>query len=174
MPDDDPIIVEGLAASPAGRMRLGQPRLVSDNQGRIPAFRPTDEQRHTVQVLAANNITQAVIASLLKIHVRTLSKYFSKELAGGWEQTNARVGYALVKEALKGNVGAQKYWLQTHGGKEWRIPKEAEAPDRDDERADEPSVKFYIPANGRDAPEPVEEPPIIDAEAEIEPDESVA
>jgi len=29
-----------------------------------------------------------------------------------------------VRVALQGNVNAIKYWLATHGGAEWRVPKD--------------------------------------------------
>ena len=30
------------------------------------------------------------------------------------------MGVAVVKSGLSGNIAAAKYWLQTHGGDEWK------------------------------------------------------
>lgn len=158
-PDD--VVVE---LNPGQRISRGQPRAERDENGRIPAFVPTNEQRHTVMVLAANNDTQAVIAQALNIHHSTLVKYFKKEIKTGRAQIVARVGYTVVKEALAGNMAAARFWLQTHGGPSWQLPKEAPGADPETSRDDE-VVHFYMPPNGRDQPEADDAPPTIDGDA---------
>lgn len=54
------------------------------------------------------------------IDLKTLRKVFRLELDEGYEQTVARMGMAVVRSGLGGNVMAQRYWLETHGGDEWK------------------------------------------------------
>ena len=92
-----------------------------------PPFEPTSEQRLLVQILAANGTPQDVIARNLPrgkgqrgIAEKTLRKAFREELDSGYADTLARMGSTVVREGLKGQGWAAKYWLQTHGGDEWR------------------------------------------------------
>jgi hypothetical protein len=74
--------------------------------------------------MAANRVPQEIMArNILRdrddedgIGERTLRKVFQQELDEGYQDTVARMGMAVVKSGLSGNVAAQKYWLQTHGG----------------------------------------------------------
>lgn len=161
MDDDDNIA----RLHPGARTRAGQPRLVSDAHGRIPAFVPTDEQRHTVMVLVANGIKETIIAQALRITYATLHKHFKREISYGREHIEARIGYAVVKEALAGNMAAARFWLTTHGGKQWQMPKEA-YPDPVNP-GDDSVVHFYMPPNRRDQPEE-DEGPTIEGEAQVE------
>jgi len=77
-----------------------------------------------VRVLRASGIDLETIARALCIDPKTLGKYFKVELTFGHEDIKARIGLALVRVALQGNVNAIKYWLATHGGAEWRVPKD--------------------------------------------------
>ena len=77
-----------------------------------------------VRVLRASGIDLETIARALCIDPKTLGKYFKVELTFGHEDIKARMGLALVRVALQGNVNAIKYWLATHGGAEWRVPKD--------------------------------------------------
>ena len=77
-----------------------------------------------VRVLRASGIDLETIARALCIDPKTLRKHFKVELTFGYEDIKARMGLALVRVALQGNVNAIKYWLATHGGAEWRVPKE--------------------------------------------------
>lgn len=163
MPDDDDGIVE---LRPGARARLGLRRnSPGDPGGRIPTFVPTDEQRHTVMVLSANDVRVPIIAQALRINEKTLAKHFRKEMDLGREHITARVGYAVVKEALAGNIAAARYWLSTHGGKAWQAPREA-LPDPSNP-TDDSVVHFFMPSNNRDKPE-IEEGVTIDGAAEVE------
>ena len=64
--------------------------------------------------------------------VNTLRKGCGQELKHGHEMVKAYVSAAVVKAALAGNVFAQRYWLATDGGPEWRIPREGLAGDTRD------------------------------------------
>jgi hypothetical protein len=93
-----------------------------------PPFVPTPEQRLMVQILVSNGTPQDVIAR--NIHPRkgdprgitekTLRKAFREELDCGYSDTVARMGGTVVREGLKGNIAAAKYWLTTHAGDEWK------------------------------------------------------
>ena len=123
-------------------------------------FVPTARQREVVSMLAANMVPRKIIAMALDIGERTLDKHFVKEIQHGRDQMVARVGVAVLRKALKGNMNAARFWLMTHGGPEWRLGnKDAAAEavafaaasanaDRDGRK-----VMFYLPENGRDRPD---------------------
>lgn len=130
-------------------------------------YQPTPDNRHTVMVLVANGDDLEIIAQALNITVATLRRHFKNEIQTGRRQIVARVGYAMVKEALAGNVAAARYWLQSHGGPAWRIPKEnAYQPDPDNSPEDDGVVHFYMPSNRRDLPELEDDTMTIDAVVE--------
>jgi AraC-like DNA-binding protein len=63
---------------------------------------PTDAQRSLVESASAFGITQAEIATQLKISEPTLRKHFRDELVGGAFKANMKVGgnmYALTQSA---------------------------------------------------------------------------
>ena len=98
----------------------------ADPGGR-PPFVPSEEQRLMVQILVSNGISQATIARNIHrvrgdhgIDLKTLRKVFRHELDYGYADTEARMGASVVREGLKGNVMAARYWLQTHAGDEWK------------------------------------------------------
>ena len=127
--------------------------------GRLVEFNPSPSDRELVRVLAANGVAHEVMAKLLHVAIRTLKRHFNEELYDGRVMVTAKIGAALVKEAMAGNVAAQRYWLGTHGGPEWRIPKTSDLmPDVDDDPNER--VHFYMPSNHRDEPELIEGPTI--------------
>ena len=84
-----------------------------------PKLDPTDEQRKKVKTLSAVGIPQDEIARHIGIRSpKTLRKHFREELDRGATDANASVAGALFKEAMGGNVAAQKFWLQSRAG--WR------------------------------------------------------
>ena len=85
-----------------------------------PPHAPTDRTRQTVQVLKANGNPQKVIALVIGVSEDTLVKHYRTELEHGRAQVKAMVGAAVVKSALRGNIGAQRYWLACFGGAEWK------------------------------------------------------
>jgi hypothetical protein len=122
-----------------------------------------------ITVLRANGATIETICGVVGITDKTLTKHCRKELDGALDNLRARMGATLVRTALNGNVNAMKFWLATHGGPEWRVPKDpnsdaaATAALLGDDEAD--PVTFYMPSNGRDEPE-TDDGPIIDGDAE--------
>ena len=91
-----------------------------------PAFSPKLEHRQLVQVLRSVRATHETIARKLGIDAKTLVKYFSEELEHGEEDTVNLMGSAVVKAGAGGNVAAARYYLETHGGSEWRAPVNVE------------------------------------------------
>jgi hypothetical protein len=85
---------------------------------------PTQQQRDMVRVLIANGVPHDIIAEVLSISPPTFKKHYRVECRTGFERIKALIGTAVVRSAMNGNVGAQKYWLGTHGGPEWRVPRE--------------------------------------------------
>jgi hypothetical protein len=94
-----------------------------------PPFVPNDAQRMLVRFMAANRVPQRIIARNITryrgdregICEITLRKVFRQELDEGYERTVASMGLAVIRSGLAGNVMAQKYWLQTHAGDEWKV-----------------------------------------------------
>lgn len=92
-----------------------------------PEFVPTAEQRLMVQIMAANGTPQDVIARNIHrqkgdggIAEKTLRRAFRQELDCGYADTLSRMGSVVVREGLKGQGWAAKYWLTTHGGDDWK------------------------------------------------------
>lgn len=116
----------------------------------------TEEQQQLVRVLAANGISQKVIAQNLNITQPTLNKYYRAELRDAHGRVEAAMGAAIVKAALNGNWSAAKYWLLVNAkDPRWRdaqkLMKEEDAAMAEALAREEP-VRFYMPSNGRDKP----------------------
>jgi len=82
-----------------------------------PKLKPTEESRQLAKHLAAVGIPQEQIA--LKLGIRspkTLRKHYRPELDLGAIEANANVGGALYKNAMAGNVEAQKFWMLHKAG----------------------------------------------------------
>lgn len=147
---------------PANNVRTGQPRLVSDAEGRIPAFVPTIDQRNAIKALASYETPVHIMAGALNISVQTLYKHFAKDMKEGRAHIEARIGNSVVREALAGNMTAARMWLVSWGHPNWKAAKDTAATAQ---RAQDEGghIKFYIPSNRRDEPEP-DEGPIIEGD----------
>lgn len=135
-----------------------------------PSHEPTAEHRDMVRVLIANGVAHSIIAEMLGISLNTFKKHYKAERKTGFERVKAAIGAAVVRSAMSGNIAAQKYWLGTHGGPEWRVPKEEQGGELIDpvtgnlieNRGEDPWV-IMMPENGRDKPDPdLETGPVID------------
>ena len=69
-----------------------------------------------------------MIASVLQVDVKTLYKYYRRELDTARDLANAQVGGALFNKALSGDTTAQIFWMKTRA--RWK-----------EEKADELEVK---------------------------------
>jgi hypothetical protein len=166
LPSDDIAPPPGDEDHPARRQMRGEKRGVGT--GPLPEFVPTPDQRYTVMVMAANGVKHDVMAATIRIHPHTLRKHFRKEIKEGRAHVTARIGNVVVREALGGNIAAARYWLDRHGGPLWQVPKDTAPGNYADDASggDEPAVRFYLPQNGRDQPEPEPVAPTIDGKAE--------
>lgn len=79
---------------------------------------PTHASRQLVKLHATIGTTQAVIADILGIDGKTLTKYYREELDQALAQANASVGGALFNKATKGDTAAMIFWMKTRAG--WR------------------------------------------------------
>ena len=88
-----------------------------------PKLKPTDEDRRLVKSLTAVGTPQEEIARQMGIRsVKTLRKYYRRELDLGATEANANVGGAVYKSAMGGNTDAQKFWLESRAGwKRWPV-----------------------------------------------------
>jgi NAD(P)-dependent dehydrogenase (short-subunit alcohol dehydrogenase family) len=79
---------------------------------------PTDAQRQLVQLHATVGTTQAVIADILEIDLKTLRKHYRAELDQAKSKANATIGGALFNKAKGGDTAAMIFWMKTQAG--WR------------------------------------------------------
>ena len=79
---------------------------------------PTKESRQLVQLHATIGTPQKVIADILDIDDKTLTKYYRAELDQAMARANASVGGALFNKATKGDTAAMIFWMKTRAG--WR------------------------------------------------------
>lgn len=77
---------------------------------------PTAETRQTVQIHATVGTQQTVIAAILDIDVKTLTKYYRPELETSRAKANAVVGGHLFNKAKGGDTAAQIFWMKTRAG----------------------------------------------------------
>jgi len=85
---------------------------------------PSKESRQLVQLHATIGTPQKVIADILDIDDKTLTKYYRAELDQAMARANASVGGALFNKATKGDTAAMIFWMKTRAG--WREKLEVE------------------------------------------------
>ena len=93
--------------------------------GRTP-FKPTDDDRKTVSLMAAVGIPHEGIALCVRdgIDDKTLRKHFAKELKTAAIKANAKVAGTMYKSALAGNMSAAIWW--TKARMRWTEKQEVE------------------------------------------------
>jgi hypothetical protein len=79
---------------------------------------PSKESRQLVKLHATIGTTQVIIADILGIDVKTLTKYYRTELDQAVAQANASIGGALFNKAKGGDTTAMIFWMKTRAG--WR------------------------------------------------------
>ena len=83
------------------------------------AYRPTEENRRTVKLMAGLGVPHDGIAVLLEIDPKTLRKHFDVELERGSVEATAKVAQSLFQLATTGkNVAATIFWMKARAG--WR------------------------------------------------------
>lgn len=92
--------------------------------GRNKNHKPNDEIRNSVKVLAMAGWTNEEIATNHEVSSRTIKRHYQKELSEGRDIANANVVAALYKNAMKGNVAAQIFWVKARlGWQEGALPE---------------------------------------------------
>ena len=80
---------------------------------------PSDKDRATVKAMLGYGITQADVAKVLKIDIKTLAKHYPDEIDTAQVEANAAVAQSLFRNATKkDNVAAQIFWLKTRA--QWK------------------------------------------------------
>jgi len=83
---------------------------------------PSKESRQLVQLHATIGTPQAIIADILGIDGKTLTKYYREELDQALARANATVGGALFNKAKSGDTTAMIFWMKTRAS--WREKQE--------------------------------------------------
>lgn len=157
-------------ATKSAKKKLGRPRkaplveVKPDNPPHRPPFKPTEKQRDMVIGLTGLLVAPDVIARMINdgegIDVRTLRKYFSRELEIGRENTVAGLKATMLGHAQRGSIRAGIYLLDRLGGLEFS-PRLRLGGMGDDAPpiafSADAKITVYIPENGRDKkPTPAE------------------
>jgi hypothetical protein len=87
-----------------------------------PPHEPSPASRQLVQLHATIGTRQDIIADILGIDKKTLSKHYREELDQAMARANASVGGALFNKATKGDTAAMIFWMKTRAG--WREKNE--------------------------------------------------
>lgn len=94
-----------------------------------PPYKPTDDDRRTVELMTAIGTSQENVARCVGdgIDLKTLRKYYREELDTAVIKANAKVGGSMFNKAIAGDVSAQKYWMGCRAG--WKETSVTETPD---------------------------------------------
>lgn len=79
---------------------------------------PTRQTRELVQLHTTVGTTQAHIAKILGIDLKTLRKWYRDDLDLSKAKANATIGGALFNKAKGGDTTAMIFWMKTQAG--WR------------------------------------------------------
>ena len=82
----------------------------------MTTHRPTDDQRHLVEVLVAGGTPKRTIARAMGIGMNTLRKRYKIELETGLEMANSKVVRRLYRLIEQGSTPATIFWLKTRAG----------------------------------------------------------
>jgi hypothetical protein len=122
-----------------------------------PPFCPTEDQRRTVEMMAAMGVPQENICDLIygrngkPIDPKTLRKYFSEELATAAMKANIKVANALFRMATdpKGgmkSVTAQIFWLKTRA--RWKETSQLDLTSQDGSMTPRSNVMIVVEGEG--------------------------
>lgn len=78
-------------------------------------YKPTEIERVRVELMRMCGMDRESIAHHLGMSIGTLDKHFKRELSEGGNFATYKVASELFKNAMKGNVQAQMFWMRTQG-----------------------------------------------------------
>ena len=90
---------------------------------------PTSRTRWLVAQLSAMGLDEGEISVATAISPTDLRNSYPDELTKGLAITTAKIGVALVKQARKGDVNAQRFFLQSRA--RWVVPTKMEVTGKD-------------------------------------------
>jgi hypothetical protein len=104
---------------------------------RVP-HEPTQHSRELVRLHTTVGTTQAHIAQILGIDLKTLRKWYRHDLDLSKARANATIGGALFNKAKGGDTAAMIFWMKTQAG--WREKERGEGLD-----ASPPTIVINMP-----------------------------
>lgn len=110
-----------------------------------PPHEPTKATRDTVQMHTLVGTTQADIARVIGIDVKTLRKWYRNELDLAKARANATIGGALFNKARAGDTTAMIFWLKTQAG--WRERQEIDHSSSDGSMSMPTRIEIVAPQN---------------------------
>jgi hypothetical protein len=81
---------------------------------------PTSDTRRMVEQMVACGLDATEIAYVFGTTVEQINLHYSQQIEHGLSITNAQVGAALLKNAIKGDTNAQQFWLRARA--RWTTP----------------------------------------------------
>ena len=93
-------------------------RKLTGNPPVKPTFKPTDDERRTVELMCAVGIPHEGIALCIRdgIDDKTLRKHFRRELDTAKIRANTKIGGSIFQAAIAGNMIAASLWAKTQMG----------------------------------------------------------
>ena len=98
------------------RGRAYPPTVESEHEMSTPSFKPTDEQRRQVEILAEIGLPHEMISRVIGCSKPTLRKYFREELDLGDAKATVKVAETLFNKAINGNVACMIFWMKARAG----------------------------------------------------------
>lgn len=110
------IKIKKVSGVPKGVTTSEDVKLANRNKGRHK-HNPTEDDYKKVECMSDMGLDQNSIAKIMGISVRTLRKYYRKELELSSEKRNARVAGVAYEMALSGESPSMTtFWLKTRAG----------------------------------------------------------
>ena len=93
-------------------LATGMPRKATGQPNGKPPFKPTDDERKTVELMISVGIPHEGVALVLRdgISDKTLRKHFRREIDTAAIKANAKVGGTMFQQAIGGNMSAAIWW----------------------------------------------------------------
>lgn len=92
--------------------------------GEDPPHVPTSKTRRIVERMAACGLDDKEIAYCTGVPIHEIRATYKEEIENGLAVTTARMGAALIRSGLNGDVNAQRFFLQSRA--RWVVPTKVE------------------------------------------------